>query len=613
MTKLTPSQEEAILYAGDCAIVAAPGSGKTAVLVEKAARLVEAQRVPLDRILLVTFSDRAASELKVRLARRLKKGVEALDFLPIGTIHSFFAKRLRTAAALVDIRSDFQILEEPLARLQRLQGSRESLLKHLADRNPEAVAFVEHFGFHPAVRVASELISRNAVSPYAALLGSLRSDYEAKKRALNSLDFQDLEEQGLKLLRIFPQPLFDWILVDEFQDTSPAQWEMMLLLHHPGENRLVVVGDPHQSIYRFRGARPELFDICCRRIESIGGRLFYLDHNFRSRPSILRFINRVSSRLFASPRPLVATRENGKGGVEILSFDSPDSAGDRRRAEAKRVAERLLELHRKGVPWEGIALLFRTRLAMSAYEEEFRKAAVPFTSASGMSLLERPEVIAALFALTLAADPNDRLARFGLEQMRLQGTELVPIREPLREGFPEFIDKILPRFDGDPTASRNLSAFRDWVDRLLQLEPVPLGRLLETLKALREEEAPIPCPDPDSPLGVRLLTAHGAKGLEFPFVFLCDLPVLPSPRRTPFVQTGNEILLWDKIDGGGLKEPLVRSGEALRAEKEEKKEEAAEAARLLYVAMTRAEEELILPFPKGKNGPTGSWLEKLRD
>src|SRR3989338_4586188 len=160
---LTPSQLKAVEFQGSCGIVAAPGSGKTMVLVEKVVRLVQGG-TPLSRILLVTFTEKAGQELKARLSRRLDLPPERLSGAPIGTIHSFFAGLLREQGAWIGVDPEFTVLEEPLANLMRHETVRGELLSLLRNRDPEAVRFVTDFDFYRSVGLAVRLLRHPAAS-----------------------------------------------------------------------------------------------------------------------------------------------------------------------------------------------------------------------------------------------------------------------------------------------------------------------------------------------------------------------------------------------------------------------------------------------------------------
>ncbi|MBI4373591.1 MAG: UvrD-helicase domain-containing protein, partial [Deltaproteobacteria bacterium] len=190
---LTPTSEqsEAIRFPGDCGIIAAPGSGKTFVLVEKIAFLVSQKKIPPDRILVVTFSEKAAAEIRERVFARLKISNSSDAPIPaVGTIHATLASFLKHP----------RILEEPLASLQKLRTTRDLLTRKLKENDPETTAFVDHFGYHRSIRLAASLLSKKIQKnhPYSSVIAAAREAY--KKSPESYLDFDDLERAGHELL-----------------------------------------------------------------------------------------------------------------------------------------------------------------------------------------------------------------------------------------------------------------------------------------------------------------------------------------------------------------------------------------------------------------------------
>lgn len=569
---LTPEQEEIVDDNGSAAIIASPGSGKTTVLAEKIAHLAR-RGTDLERILVVTFTEKAARELQGRVAKSP----------PIGTIHAFFAGLIRRWGGTLGLGSDFDILDETLADLFRRQSLQRSFEGLVRERDPLALDFVAEHEFHGALRHALHLLTTRPSDPAPPLARRLREAYQSDKREARLLDFQDLETLGLQILRDAAlgeriASSFDWILVDEFQDTSRSQWEMLQLLYRPQLNRLVVVGDPRQSIYRFRGANPDFFWQAIRSIEETGGKVFYLDHNFRSCPALIRYLNRITPSLFPDcPRPLVATRPaTADGGVEILPFDAPAEAARRRQMEASHVADKITSLTKGGVPLSDMALLFRTHRAIRTFEQTFHRRRIP-CSVSHDLLLDQPEVASAIWQLRALFDPNDPLPPVALETTPLSPRPDVAVDLSHPEGLDRWFDHLHQELGKRPEAERYLSDFKGLLLRLLRLNLTPLD-LIRALESIRRDKVRLhPSPTQRPPVGVQLLTVHAAKGLEFPSIFLCDLPATPSRKG--------------------------RGGER-DAEEEER-----ESRRLLYVALTRARDRVFLPLPRSPARPArDSWM-----
>jgi ATP-dependent exoDNAse (exonuclease V) beta subunit len=604
----TESQKEAIEFEGSGAIVAAAGSGKTFVIVEKITRLAE--KMPIEKILAVTFTDKAANELKERVASRLKLKTAAVDKGSIGTIHSFAASLLKLYGEAIGIDPKFEVLQDYLSRLDRLQTVRKTFLSFLEARNPEGLDLLDRYGFHKAIRLLADLIplsSQREIAVYPALLKKIRQEIETKKRSQNLLDFNDLEEKALELLsiekyRTMLQERHPWIIVDEFQDTSPIQWKILSQLHQPEKNRLVIVGDPRQSIYRFRGADPSLFQKVGEKIEKEGGKIFYLNENFRSSQAVVAFANRAGRDLFADRfPPLLATRENA-GEVEVLPT-SPETA-----------AEKLLTLKKEGIAWDSVALLFRTRKAIPLFEEALKAKKIPYETNVGEPLLERPEILSLIYLMKKIAGPGESEKK--LVDTALQLSPLASYASSYSgetaDCLPDdFFEKVSPFFD--KKVQKNIGAFESLYNHLVLFGGKNLKTVLSTLTALREEEAKISAPSEKEEGGkVRLMTIHAAKGLEFPVVFLCDLYARPASPTKLYLAGEKEgvVLRENDPEAEGLKNKLAKSELFETLEKKEKEAELEESQRLLYVALTRAKDRLVfLLNDQKKSGKVwGDWI-----
>jgi len=636
---LTPAQQEAVDYFdGDSAIIAAAGSGKTFVLVEKIAVLVEKNKIPLEKILCITFTEKAAYELKQRISSRLKLPPTAIEKASIGTIHAFAVTQLRRYGRELGLNVEFKVMDDFLTGIERIRVIRESLLMLAESGDATALEAIEHYGFKLTIRLFVDLISQNKTlsenSSYSSLIKKLWETFDQKKKENNLLDFNDLERLLTKLLHqpSFPemyQSRFDWIFVDEFQDINPIQWKIISGMHQPKKNRLVIVGDPRQSIYRFRGSDPSLFEKTRPWIEKNGGRVFYLNENFRSTAAVIHFINRANEELFsASYPPLVAVKTDKEGSIEPITLVSPAPMDELRRQEAVKVTEKILILHREGYPWKNITLLFRTRKAIPYYESEFHKNNIPYETSLGEPLLDQPEILSMFYLLKKIINPDGpdkKLIDTALSFSPLSLQETPPFQEPLSDFLKSIFDRALSCFS-DKAAKRNLNAFKDLLEQLSALIGKGTGgshlkTLVETIQALREEEARIACPSPqeDTTEAVRLMTIHGSKGLEFPVVVLCDLQARVSSPPKLYLQddNGKMILRESDKEAQGLKDQFLKNKNFEDLEKKEKDQDLEESKRLLYVALTRAAERLILPLAplepsktqKKKGQPTWSeWL-----
>ena len=343
---------------------AAAGSGKTSVLAERFVRAVREDGIPPARILAITFTERAAGELKQRVRERLRELGErdyALDAESafVGTFHGFCARLLRTHPLAADVSPGFQIIERASsARLQRL-AFRGALAALLESEGEQAVDLLAAYGVDrvqvmiegvhaelrsrgerrprlptPAVEVqgdCADVDGAAACSLLGELLAGFARSYEELKRRRGAVDFDDLELRALELLeerqsvRATWSERFELLMVDEFQDSNPRQLRILRALDR---GNLFTVGDEFQSIYSFRHADVGLFRARRAELAETGGALA-LTGNFRSRPALLDVVNGVFAERFAAFTPMVAARRE----TEQVAGAAPAPTGEQRQGE----------------------------------------------------------------------------------------------------------------------------------------------------------------------------------------------------------------------------------------------------------------------------------------
>lgn len=625
MRALTPSQQNAVLFQeADSAVLAGAGSGKTFVIVEKTAALVDRWHVPPEKILVVTFTEKAAEEVKERIVSRLKlkEGGPV-----VSTIHGFAAEILRSDGAALSLSSEFRILNDFLANLEKSRAVREKAIERIASEDPEILEAVGRFGFRRSLGFFLDLISepdhRRSGIPFPETLKALESHYRGRKSGLNALDFDDLEKQLLKLVRERPAIFagrFSWIIVDEFQDTSPIQWEIISGLRKAGPSRLVIVGDPRQSIYRFRGADPSLFLKVTGEIVASGGRRLELADNFRSCGEIVAFVNAVSAPLFPGDYPPMKASRTDAGKVERLAIPDDGTLGELRTAEARAVADRLKALRAQGDLWKSMAVLFKTRKAVADYEKAFKEAGIPYRTSLGEALLERPEILTLLFWMQRKAEGPEKENKFldtALKHSALKNFREDFPADPLSAYLDQLFEAVTPLFP--ESVHLNLKAYRSLLNDLMSLGVGHLQALVMAVRDLREDGARIQCPNAvdERQDAVTMMTVHGAKGLEWPIVVLGDLKAAPVRPPSLYVASEDGDLLLKDGDAAasGLKDKLVKSEAFQEREAREREEGLEESKRLLYVALTRAKDRLILPLPipkaGKKEGPKARWSDWL--
>lgn len=488
--------------------------------------------------------------------------------------------------------------------------------------------------------------------------------YRAGKRAAAVLDFADLEEQAIRMLseridvcaRV--QQSFDAVLMDELQDTNPLQWQLMDLLRRP--DRFFAVGDINQSIYGFRHAEPDVFRVYRSTIEQRGLAVDLLAENYRSRPEIVSTVGRI----FDGAPGIEPVELDARGSFTLKTEPSVElivaaTAG----LEARWVARRVRELEGKlmvGPPdkprvarFADMAVLVRTAACVEPLAAAFAEYQVPYLQSKGRTFFAAREVLDMINWLRVLANPRDEVSLAavlrsplvgagdetilrlkargelwaslvalddsvtGFEQSDVQ--RLLAARELIVDsrGLSTCVspDLLVARalddsgyLDGiEARARANIEKFLAMIRNLAAASPGTLSQLVDTLDTLRQER-----PEPDAPPAeaadaVNVMTMHAAKGLEFPIVFAAALHKETSKRKPALIHRAGSGL------GARWRDPLsgesVGDGAHLAAAGFETAREAREAHRLLYVAMTRAAEHLVLSFAKPQR--TTPWAALL--
>ena len=607
---LNPQQRRAVeTTEGSLLVLAGAGSGKTRVLVHRIAYLIGVCGIPAEAILAVTFTNKAAGEMRERVTKLLGPAAEGLW---VTTFHAACVRILRREIGHLGLSRGFAIYDEDDSLAQVKEALRRLGLDpklHEPRRLRWRIDQWKNAGTLPAeaARLASDLDDELASEVYAA--------YQRLLAEANALDFGDLILQTTQLFERFPEVAghyrrrWQYVMVDEYQDTNRVQYKLVNQLASEHRN-LCVVGDPDQSVYGWRGA--DLRNILDFERDYPDTAVVKLEHNYRSTWAILE----GASALVANNRSRKEKRmfTERPGGEKIWLYEGSDE-----RDEAQFVVRQILSAARdEGRAFSECAVFYRTNAQSRPFEEELLKYNVPYSVVGGVRFYERAEVKDALSYLRAILNPADPVALRrivnspprGIGKTTLERAERVaaerglPLREALalvaqsgetgRSGpkVSAFLD-LLARLADEVVSLRPAEALARILDRsgyLAHLEhegtPEAAGRL-ENLRELLagaedfhaanesapgEERAPLELfldqvalvSDLDSYEGsadrVSLMTAHTAKGLEFPVVFLVGL------EEGIFPHSGS-----------------IRDAAGLEEER-----------RLCYVGMTRARERLIL-------------------
>jgi DNA helicase-2/ATP-dependent DNA helicase PcrA len=634
---LNDAQREAVLHGeGPLLVLAGAGSGKTRVIVHRVAHLVRERGVPPWHVLCVTFTNKAAGEMRERLAALLG---DAAQELWVSTFHAFGARFLRREAAAAGLSSGFPIYDDD----DQLRIVKSLLAEMGLDEGGSLTA--------RSVLSRIDRWKNDALGPDEVALPALDEEgaaalevwrrYQAALGRAGAVDFGDLIARPARMLEADERLRARWsgrfqhILVDEFQDTNRAQYRLVRLLTGPRRN-LCVVGDDDQAIYRWRGA--DVANILEFDRDHPGTLIVKLEQNYRSTRSILEAAHAVISRAHRRREKRLWTEREGGAPLALLVARDEHEEGE-------RLALAVEGVHRAGARWEEIAVLYRTNAQSRPVEAALRARRVPYVIVRGTSFYERAEVKDAAAYLRLALTPRSDLDFLRVVNRPARGvgerslSRLQAHAQDRGLALHDAAREVEDVPDIPARARRALAAFRDLVSDLhARVEGLEAGaavqevlersemigrlraegtdeaveraeNLMELLAAAREfdeAQAGRPPPrDPDEPvppllarflegialLGeadaptpegrVALMTLHAAKGLEFEAVFLAGMEegVLPHTR-------------WRRL----------ASQEALEADLDEER-------RLCYVGMTRAKSLLALSLARqrmtyGEGGPS---------
>lgn len=498
------------------------------------------------------------------------------------------------------------------------------------------------------------------------LLEELDQRYRSRKQQASALDFTDLEERALELLRDEAlcqrvQQRFDFVLMDELQDTNPLQWQIVGRVRRP--DSFFAVGDMNQSIYGFRHATPELFRRYRDELATQGHAVDQLSTNYRSVRPILQLANLLASKLAGLEPNEVWPADHRVDPYEPVidvAIARGKNVAEAARAEADWIARRIKELaSQENRRWGEFAVLARKRATLEPIQQALRRRGIPCLIQGGQTLMETREVRDLLLALRVLANPLDDIALVGVLRSplvqvsdptlfwlgeRAEGDHLwALLRRLAREHVPEipkaeleqllwFVDlvhelrqnrrwitpdRLLARWVDasgylitlDDQARTNVERFFQLLHDITGGRPFALRRLIEELDFVREAGAVAEPPPAEAGDQVQLMTVHAAKGLEFPVVFITGL------NRE--IRDERPVVRFDPHLGWGARWRLRPSGECLEdpfyeaIQQKATQEVLEEEARLLYVAITRAKERLLLSWGQTRKQGSRTWKQLL--
>lgn len=404
MNHLNPEQQRAVITTeGKILVLAGAGSGKTSVLTHRIAYLIQQKETPPEAILGLTFTNKAAQEMRERVAKMV--GSSIAKKITLSTFHSFCYKMLRREIEHLGFTSQFTLYDEREMRRLLIQVAKDLLCQE--KDIPSVDAVLETISLAKSQGLSAEEI------PQSGIVKDLFSRLDEAMRAYNAVDFDSLLVLAVALLEQFPhlqekyQSLFRYIMIDEYQDANPIQCKLASLLSKKHGN-LFVVGDDDQSIYKFRGA-----DIT-QILQFPYTTLIKLEENYRSKNPILQVANDLIFHNQTRHEKRLRTSQDGGNPVRI--FHAPTE-----KEEAQSIAARAIWLHQnKGIAWKEIAILYRSNILSQSIEQALLEAVweengtwlkgIPYQVHGGLELAQRGEVKDILSYLRICANPQDQEA-----------------------------------------------------------------------------------------------------------------------------------------------------------------------------------------------------------
>ncbi len=573
MEALNPSQERAVKHFGKpLLIIAGAGSGKTKTLAHKVEFLIREKGIAPERLLAITFTNKAGKEIRDRVKR-----VAGVDLPWAGTFHSMALRLLRSKGKQVGISTNFSILSE---------GDRNQIIKKLSqsiNTKPETLK-----------NYLSERFE-NLREPYDEKLEYALQEYLKALKSMNLLDFSTLMLYTRELL-LKNQSIrenFDFVLVDEFQDTNTVQYEILKLL---ARENVCVVGDPNQCIYEWRYARP---DNILRFKEDFNPDVIKLEYNYRSRPYIIHIANAVLSASNAEWKSLIPTLRPVKEGGQkptVRRFE-------REEEEAVWIATKVKELLQSYKPHQ-IAILVRVGYITEPFERALAGMRIPYKIVGAIRFFERAEIKDVLSFFRVLTNPYDavsfsralEVATRGIGEKTLEhilqagkgnclaGSQAILKSLPQAKavelyGFLQKLSRLYKSLEDYPQAIEDFLREIDFWDYLRESYKDAEEReenVKELLRYLRQkhsegyrlvdvlEEVNFLTEREEEEGAVKISTIHASKGLEFDVVFL----------------------------------PRLEEGILPHEKAKESQEEMEEELRLFYVAITRAKELLFMTYTR---------------
>ncbi len=567
---LNEEQQKAVLSTqGPMIILAGAGSGKTRVLTHKVLYLMLEKQIEPESILMITFTNKAAQEMKQRMEKMLNEAKSASGRPWIATFHSMCAKILRIEGKHLGFSEKFVIYDSQ----DQIDTVKEAMIRvdvSVKDFKPRSVLSTISGAKNELISAAEYL--NFAKGHFQETVSKIYPMYQQILKENDALDFDDLILQTIKLLRENEEVLkkyqyrFEYLLVDEYQDTNRAQYILTKLLSNKWKN-ICVVGDFSQSIYSWRGA--DYRNLIRFKDDFSGTKTFSLSQNYRSTQKILDGASEVISKNKSHP-VLKLWTENGEG-EEIELFEAQNE-----QEEADFIIETIIKNNIKNLT--DIAVLYRTNAQSRIVEESLLHHGVPYVLIGGTRFYERKEIKDVLSYLKVLDNPKDKVSYKRIEKMGKRRLEkYLEYKKKIQDKNSQIQDQsTIDLLDGVIRATDYLDKYdekieedRARLENIKELRSVAINfpdltDFLENVALVEQEYNSHKSDTSEKRNAITLMTLHAAKGLEFPIVFMI-----------------------------GMEEGLFPHSRSImdRTQLEEER-------RLCYVGMTRAMNKLYLSYAR---------------
>jgi DNA helicase-2/ATP-dependent DNA helicase PcrA len=601
---LNPAQAEAVeTVTGPLLILAGAGSGKTKTLTHRIAHLIANEGVWPSQILAVTFTNKAAKEMRNRLGSLVGQDGTQRDFMPwMGTFHGVCVRLLRMDGYSIGIQRNFVIYDE---------DDRQSLIKQVmkqlsvGDREMKASQVSSLISNAKNQMIGPDEFEASANYPFQKNVAAIYKRYEVMRQEAGALDFDDLLLDGVRLLRDSKEMRDKWrshfkyILIDEYQDTNAAQYQLVKLLINDQQN-ICVVGDDWQSIYSWRGA--DFTNILNFERDFPGAKVVKLEQNYRSTGSILEAAHNVISKNTQRTEKNLWTAEGDGAPVQVHGvYDESE--------EARLVGERISsQVAIKARQFGDFAILYRTNALSYTLERAFLQLRVPYQLVGGVRFYDRKEIKDVIAYLRLVYQPNDRMSFSRIANVPSRGVGATSLEKFLNWQSNQGLDIItaLERVtdagiitgkakQGLAGLGALLRSISDGLDERTPTDVIEQVLTGSGYRAYLQDGSP-QAEDREENLGSLLSDAQNFASLPD---FLEEVALMSSVDKTT---DGQKVTLMSLHAAKGLEFPVVfiigmeegilphaRVFDATPAELEEER-------RLCYVGMTRAREELHLSY-----------------